>query len=221
MNILQKQALLTPDPTATFYAVLNGEDYHITLATLIKIVTAASISLERVNNTGDDEKPVSLPQQRALDLKADKTDAVTPAQLQALANELSQYVTQQQLAAAINTINQALTGYRTAAQVQQDIATALTPISVSIGTISGNLATQTGRIDTIMQILGQNGGASAADLQALTTVVNQLASNLSSLQTAFANHTHTVDSITGLGAFIDASITQKFGSVVTDGPHDW
>lgn len=221
MNILQKDPLLVPQPTAALYAVYNGQDYHITLATLIRLVTATTIGLERVDNTGDDEKPVSVPQQQALDLKADKTNAVTPAQLTALANSLQGYVTLEQLNTAINAINQANSGYLTSAQANQLIATALIPINTAINTVAQNLAIQTGRIDTLIQMGQSNSYASQADLNALAQTVNALSSALSSLRTAFESHSHTMADITGAETYINNVVDAKVANAVTNGPHDW
>jgi hypothetical protein len=58
--------------TGTNACFINGIDIFNTTDGVEKFITAAMLGLDRVENTNDSEKPVSLPQQLALDTKQDK-----------------------------------------------------------------------------------------------------------------------------------------------------
>ena len=80
-NLLTRTLLEDPSDLCQLYVVLDGKDYRTTFATLLRLVTKATVGLDRVNNTSDTEKPISSQQQNALDLKADKDSVATKDQL--------------------------------------------------------------------------------------------------------------------------------------------
>ncbi len=75
-TLLSLDELLSLDGTGSFWVVYRNKDYRVTYETLLKSIDKAALGLDKVDNTSDAEKPVSLPQQQALDLKMNKADAL-------------------------------------------------------------------------------------------------------------------------------------------------
>lgn len=71
---LEEQAL----ETDMLYIVREGtKDRRISADSIAKLVTRRKLNVDNVDNTADIEKPVSNPQQEALDQKADKVDTAS------------------------------------------------------------------------------------------------------------------------------------------------
>ena len=78
LSTYQVKAITVGETSTTVEAAINANktaiDAHVANEENPHKVTAAQVGLDKVNNTSDDEKPVSTAQQAALDLKQDKTD---------------------------------------------------------------------------------------------------------------------------------------------------
>lgn len=73
------------DPvTVETVVVQGGTNHRMPLSALLEHVTAEKVGLGQVDNTPDDQKPVSTPQQQALDGKADANHAHSASEVQGL-----------------------------------------------------------------------------------------------------------------------------------------
>ncbi len=138
------------------YIVHQNTDYRIALATIFAAITNQRAGLENVDNTADINKPVSIPQQAALDLKANLTDVVSRTLFDQLAASLSGYVTQVQLDAILVSINNAINSKEDKTTVAQLIAGAVAPLSQALLLVNQRLE--------LLESNQNNGGVSVSDL---------------------------------------------------------
>lgn len=248
-NLLQLNALTAAPELAEVYVVYNRQDYRMTLATLVSLVTKSSLGLDRVNNTADLDKPVSSATQSALNLKANSNAVPTIEAFNQLANSLQNYISLSQLNAAIDQITTALNNYTTASQVNSAINIALSPVNQSLAQLSSELQAQQQRLsqletlqqnnvtrivldealalvrqDTQTLINGQAASVNATVAQ-LTNQINQINQSLVAVNAALTskadvNHTHAISEIEGLEAFIEGVI-QEVGGDVSVGVNEW
>lgn len=127
------------DPLGWMWIVSENKDYRLSLGTLLSFVTAASIGLGEVDNTRDQDKPISTATQAALNLKADLSIVATKQQLDALAAELQNYVPLTVLNQALSNINDALASKATPAQVATMISDALLPINQALQALANRI----------------------------------------------------------------------------------
>jgi len=217
-NLLSKTALTTVTDTAELYVVYNKKDYRMTLATLLTLVTKGKLGLDKVDNTTDNDKPVSSATAQELAKKADLDSVPTLESFNSLSSSLAKYITQEKLDSAIKTVTDSLNSYQTSTQVSESISTALTPISESISSISTSLAEQITKIQNL-----QNASSSYADKDIVSALQEQLSvtnQTLDTLSTALTNHTHSASSISGLSELVSTLIQESTGTVVI-GPDQW
>jgi len=248
-NLLQLNALTAAPELAEVYVVYNRQDYRMTLATLVSLVTKSSLGLDRVNNTTDLDKPVSAATQSALNLKANSNAVPTIEAFNQLANSLQNYISLSQLNAAIDQITTALNNYTTASQVNSAINTALSPVNQSLAQLSSELQAQQQRLsqlETLQQnnitrvvldeaiafvrqdtqsLINNQAASTNATIAQLTNQINQINQSLISVNAALStkadiNHTHDTASIEGLEAFIEGVI-QEVGGDVSVGMNEW
>lgn len=65
-NLLSKENAPVLSPNAWLYIVQDGQDFRVQASRIASLVTPASIGLGNVNNTSDQDKPISLQTQAAL-----------------------------------------------------------------------------------------------------------------------------------------------------------
>lgn len=249
-NLLNLNPLTTVQELAEVYVVYNNQDYRMTLATLVSLVTKARLGLDRVNNTSDLEKPISQAVAAALASKADSDNIVSLAAFQQLADSLQNYVSLDTLNTAIGNLQTTLQSYATKTELETAVAAAATPLQTSIQQLSDDLQAQALRI-TALEKGSTGGGITQAELDAglqqaidaakayTDQVFSPVNTSLQSLQTqvtglnqalgalagalagkADANHRHTLADIDGLPEAIDAYLAQA-GVVIELSPSDW
>ena len=138
-TLLTRPITNAKDPLGWMWIVSENKDYRLSLGTLLSFVTAASIGLGEVDNTRDQDKPVSTATQAALNLKADLDVVATKQQLDALAAELQNYVPLTVLNQALSNINDALASKATPEQVNTMISTALIPINQALQILANRI----------------------------------------------------------------------------------
>ena len=138
-TLLTRPITNAKDPLGWMWIVSENKDYRLSLGTLLSFVTAASIGLGEVDNTRDQDKPISTATQAALNLKADLNIVATKQQLDALAAELQNYVPLTVLNQALSNINDALASKATPAQVATMISDALLPINQALQALANRI----------------------------------------------------------------------------------
>lgn len=236
-NLLSKNPLTQAQETAEVYVVWNQQDFRMSLATLVSLVTKAKIGLGNVDNTSDANKPVSLAVSEALEGKVNVGTVPSIDEFNALATSLQNFVTQDQLNTAINQVVDAMNGYVTDVEVDAAIAAAVHPVTQTLQTLSDSIQSNIDRITALEQggmgeidqaqlstaitfaIQTADQNAANRDAVLLTDITTQLTAinqALSLLSIDFENHTHTPDHIVGLQAFVDGLIT-----VIATGDNQW
>ena len=218
-NILGYGELRQFKPSASIYVVFEGQDYHMALADLFSAISKTTVGLGNVDNTSDEDKPVSVATQEALDLKADSDSVISVAEFEALANSLSGYVTTTQLTALTTQINQALDSKQSSSQVSNAIQAALAPVLASVQQAQTDIGSLQSQITQLSQT-GQ-GDVTTAQLSVQIGRIDALENSLSNLQSALSNHTHNASSISGLQVYVENIVDAKTASTVTTGIHDW
>lgn len=138
-TLLTRPITNAKDPLGWMWIVSENKDYRLSLGTLLSFVTAASIGLGEVDNTRDQDKPISTATQAALNLKADLDVVATKQQFDALAAELQNYVPLTVLNQALSNINDALASKATPAQVAAMISDALLPINQALQALANRI----------------------------------------------------------------------------------
>lgn len=248
-NLLQLNALTAAPELAEVYVVYNRQDYRMTLATLVSLVTKSSLGLDRVNNTSDLDKPVSAATQTALNLKANVNAVPSIEAFNQLSNSLQNYISLAQLNAAIDQIVTALNNYTTINQVNNAINVALSPVNQSLAQLSSELQAQQQRLsqlETLQQnnitrvvldeavalvrqdtqaLINDQAASVNATVSQLTNQINLINQSLTVVNAALStkadiNHTHVMSEIEGLEAFIEGVI-QEVGGDVSVGVNEW
>lgn len=241
-NLLSKPALLEAKETGQVYVVWDGKDYRMTLATLVSLVSKATLGLDRVNNTPDSEKPISNPVSIALQAKANSDAVVSKDEFELLVQSLSNFVSQEQLTQSVGILTTALENYATKEALQQALTTATQPINQALEQISLTLTAHAGRLQTLETATGyvsveQMNQALATLSQSLNVdigVIRQEVTNgfdevndrlslfqagLDSLSQALDGHIHTVNQIEGLREFVVNVIQEEKELFI--GPNEW
>lgn len=126
-NLLQLDELDQAYESAQLYVVHSGQDYRISLETLLSLITKARLGIENVDNTKDIDKPVSTATQQAI------TEAISGlvgrAEFDALVQSIQTSVDQETLDAAIANINLTLDTKLNQDQVLALINQALMPVN--------------------------------------------------------------------------------------------
>ena len=190
---------------AQLYVVYNNKDYRATLATLISLVTKASVGLGNVDNTSDEEKPVSAATRLALQGKANTADAATKAELTALAQQIQGFVSQDALNTAVANLTQLINAKPTTEAMNTAITQALSPISQSLqqhqqtldaitqslagGVVNSNQLDQavqdlTQLIEQRVQTVSQNFVSNDTYTQGMTNLTQNLTGALDSLSSS-------------------------------------
>lgn len=151
----------TAPDTGYLYIVHQNTDYRIALATIFAAITNHRFGLENVDNTADINKPISLLQQAALDLKANTSDIVSRTLFDQLVVSLSEYVTQVQLDSILASLNLAISSKEDKSAVTLAISAAITPLSNALIMVNQ-------RLDVLELNSGSNGVTSADLSQAIT-----------------------------------------------------
>lgn len=222
-NLLSKPELETIGPAhldSRLYVVYNERDYQMALSVLLTLVTKQTVGLDRVDNTPDNEKPVSIPQAQALALKADKENTATKAELSQAVSELSEhlqnFVSLETLNQSIASITQALNSKQDATQVSQAISTALAPINQALSEASNRL--------TALEQQLSGGVATSQDLsQAIAGLTQLITQSTTSLDQTKANRSELTNALNALRSDLENSInglsdttSQGFLSVAQD-----
>jgi len=126
-NLLQLDELGQAYDSSQLYVVHNGQDYRISLETLLSLITKTRIGLGDVDNTKDVDKPVSNPTQQAITEAI--SDLVGRAEFDALVQSIQTSVGQETLDAAITNINLTLNTKLNQDQVLALINQALMPVN--------------------------------------------------------------------------------------------
>lgn len=174
-NLLSLTPLTTVQEVAEVYVVYNNQDYRMSLATLVSLVTKARLGLDRVDNTSDLEKPASQQVAAALASKANADEVPTLEAFTALSASIQNFVTQDQLNTAISQISQALQSKLDQTQLDAALATALAPITQDMQQVTGTLSNHGDRITALEQGGGGGGtgGITQAELDAAIAGANQ------------------------------------------------
>ena len=218
-NVLTKPVLNTATPEQIFYTVVDGNDYFVALSTLLALVTKASIGLSNVNNTSDEDKPVSAATRQALDSYNEEISLGFQAIPSIITDALASYVTTAQLQAAINGINQILDGKTTPQQVNTIVQGTIDPIVQSIQQHSAQISDLQNLVDNLSQT-GQ-GDVTTAQLNQVIGRVAALEQGLTNLSDSFSSHTHSANSISGLQAYVENIVNSMSTSNVVTGLTDW
>lgn len=187
------------DELGLLWAVYNGMDYKITFKSLLDKVTKLRLGLQNVDNTSDEEKPLSKEMRDALALKANGSEVITNDSLnsykeavalefstlrESLATEFAKYVSAEienqhytsvtqlieALGQQISALQQANTAYATKAALDQ--------LSASFTTTLQQLITA--RIVPLEQATSTNSGL----IQSNITTLNQHLQNVEEFNTA-------------------------------------
>ena len=173
-NLLSLTPLTTVQEVAEVYVVYNNQDYRMSLATLVSLVTKARLGLDRVDNTSDLEKPASQQVAAALASKANADEVPTLEAFTALSASIQNFVSQDQLNTAISQISQALQSKLDQTQLDAALATALAPITQGMQQVTGTLSNHGDRITALEQGGGGGtGGITQAELDAAIAGANQ------------------------------------------------
>ena len=248
-NILTLPELGTANSLAEVYVVYNNTDYRMTLKTLLSLVTATSLGLDKVNNTSDNEKPVSSATALELAKKANIDDVVSKATFDALVKTIGTYVSQETLDTAIKGVTDQLSGFVTSAQVQSVVNDALATITATVDALTQNVATNT---QAIAQLTEQTKGMVTettltqainaakqeliqqlnAALDPFNVTIGQLNTHLTALDQSIAAlqqaldakadkvHSHAPGDITGLSDYVTDLVGTATGTV-TVGSTEW
>ncbi len=175
-NLLTRTLATSANETMQLYVVYNGRDYRIQLSTLLSLVNKVRLGLDQVDNTSDLDKPLSTAAIAELAKKANVTDTVTREEWNIFVQQLSQYVTLDNLNAAIGLVNQALTEKISAAEAQQLINTALSPINSAITDIQTRLSDLE---------IGDNAYATKVELSSAVSAVEVIINDLNNRLTLY------------------------------------
>lgn len=195
------------------YVVYDNKDYQATLAALLSLVTKESVGLGNVDNTSDQDKPISQKTQQALAQKADIESTATKQELEALAQELEDLVSIETLNQAISSLSQAISQKVDGQQLSNAIANAVSPINQAIAGIQD-------RLSSIEQTLS-GGVVSEQQLNTAVSSLEQLIAQVNSQQNqSKATKTELSQGLDQLRTELNQSIsslsnstTQNFASV--------
>lgn len=148
-NLLTKQPMNEAQLEAELYAVFDKKDYRVSLATVLALVTKASIGLDKVNNTSDAEKPVSGPVAEALAAKANIVDTVSKEAFASLAQSLSNYITIDALNESITQVNQLINSKLSSEEVSQAIADAVVPVNNAVSLVANEVTGLLSRVQSL------------------------------------------------------------------------
>lgn len=138
-KLLQIPEHVDPAENAYIWVVLNGVDYRTSLAAILNKVTRVKLGLDRVDNTSDEEKPISTAVAAALGQKANASEVVSLATFNALANSLVNYVTKPELDAILLALHQEIDDKLSDVELTQVLNTTLAPIDTALTNILGRL----------------------------------------------------------------------------------
>lgn len=168
---------------------LGLDNFKIKIDDVVSLVTKNRIGLGFVDNTRDSEKPVSTPQQTALDGKVNTTDF--NALSQAMAGKANTQHTHE-----FSEINGLVDRF-------DSITTGLNTLGNRITVTEGYIVQLNTRINDI--VVPTSFDISAVN--GLTAVIQDHSSRIDSK--ADSAHTHTANSITGLTAFVNTVLATK------------
>lgn len=213
----------TAPDTGYLYIVHQNTDYRIALATIFAAITSHRAGLENVDNTSDINKPVSILQQAALDLKANTSEVVSQAIFDQLVLSLSGYVTQSQLDAILASLNLAISGKEDKAAVTAAISNAVTPLANALIVVNQRLdelelngggVTQAELSQAISQLhlaITQETNTRVLELtEPLSLAVNAQILEFNTFKSALETRLTNIESIIGQG-----------GSNINIGPLQW
>lgn len=205
-NLLTRTLATVADKEMQLYVVFKGYDYRIQLDTMLSLISKASLGLDRVNNTSDAEKPLSLAATQALELKADKANVVTRAEWDAFIQNFTGVIDLSTLQNAVDQLSQAVQNAATMTQVEAAINTALAPIRDALSLMQL-------KIDSLTA--AQEGFASKQDLinvtDLLTTRIGELDNRFEAYR--LANDTRVTA--------IEERLSLLEASGLTIGPNFW
>ena len=166
-NLLQLDELDQAYESAQLYVVHSGQDYRISLETLLSLITKARLGIENVDNTKDIDKPVSTATQQAI------TEAISGlvgrAEFDALVQSIQTSVDQETLDTAIANINLTLNTKLNQDQVLALISQALIPVNQGLVLLGDSLNNALARITSLeaMETIDQD------QLNAAIAMVNE------------------------------------------------
>lgn len=192
-NLLSRQPLTQAKALAEVYVVWDGQDYRMSLETLVSLVTKVSLGLGNVNNTPDLEKPVSQAMAAALLGKANKDEVVSNEAFLQFQESLSNFVTQEQLNTAINDVKAIIDQIAglDPAVVQTMINSALDPIKASLIEFQESLQTQAAAIQALQNDVA--GAAKKTEVnEQLAQLEQSIGNQITQLSNGFSNSLQTM-----------------------------
>lgn len=136
-NLLQLDELGQAYDSSQLYVVHDGQDYRISLETLLSLITKTRIGLGNVDNTKDIDKPISNPTQQAITEAI--SDLVGRAEFDALMQSIQTSVDRETLDTAIANINLTLNTKLNQDQVLALISQALMPVNQGLVLLGDSL----------------------------------------------------------------------------------
>jgi hypothetical protein len=133
-NLMQLNEAISAQTTDQLYMVRDNQDRRVSAETLLRLVNAAWVGLDQVDNTPDLEKPISMYQQQALDQKQDLQEA--QEQYQELVDSLASRVDQQTFTEAIQNLQQALDSKLSSEGLTTAVESALAPFQSVLDELS-------------------------------------------------------------------------------------
>ena len=248
-NVLQLNELAQASALAQVYVVYNAQDFRMSLQTLLSLVSATSLGLDKVNNTSDLEKPVSQAMTIALSDKADKSDVVSKATFEALVQSMGTYISLETLNTAIKGITDQLNGYATTDYVAEAVNDALLTVAGTIDALTKNVQSNTAAITSLQEsmkttvvektltdaiaaskneivaLMGQQTQSFNETIGQLSTRIDALDQSMGQLQTAMSDkadkvHSHSATDISDLEAIVKDLVGTATGEV-TIGSTEW
>ena len=140
-NLLTRTLATAPRDEMQLYVVYNGRDYRIQLDTLLSLITKARLGIELVDNVPDMDKPISTAMANALQSKANTDSVVSKAEWELFIQQFSGMMTPAELNLIIQNLQAAISSKTTAQETATAINTALSPISLALVQMQGDIST--------------------------------------------------------------------------------
>lgn len=188
-TLLNLTPMETAQQTAELYVGYNGKDYRMTVATLLALVTKTSLGLDKINNTADLDKPISIRTTQALAAKADKDSVPSIEAFNAVVTSIQGFVSLDTLNASIKTVTDALVNYSTKAELAAKIEQALLPVNQALTALAQSTDARFATVNTTLTSLSSS-VANAASQSYVTQAVAASESRTGQAITGLSNSTN-------------------------------
>lgn len=238
-NILQKNELATVPATGWLYIVYDNKDYRASVEALLRLVDKAHVGLGNVDNTSDQDKPVSTAVAQALAAIQQTVDQLD-GDIDTLNQSLANYVSLSTFNTAIDALTLAINSRITEAEMNQAIGDALMPITQSLQNVIATVNQNTQQIQALSSAMSDTVSATqmnqaiatssqgdrdyaSQQVSALSQAVSQslLQINQTLFNKADLNHTHQASAIEGLPELIQSEIASADVLVLTEDNREW